>query len=29
MLLSQPEYQHLKSIRFTDPKETKEWLESL
>lgn len=29
MLLSQPEYQHLKLIRFTDPKETKEWLESL
>jgi adenylate kinase family enzyme len=27
-LLSQPEHQHLKLIRFSDPKETQEWLES-
>jgi adenylate kinase family enzyme len=29
MLLSQPEHQHLKLIRFTHPKETDEWLERL
>ena len=28
-LLSQPEYQHLKLIRFVHPKETVKWLESL
>ena len=29
MLLSQPEYQHLKIIRFKSPKETYEWLKGL
>ena len=29
MLVSQPEHQHLKVIRFRHPKETKEWLERL
>ena len=29
MLLSQPEYQHLKIIRFNNPKETEEWLARL
>jgi len=29
MLLSQPEHQHLKLIRFTRPSETEEWLKSL
>jgi len=29
ILLSQPEHQHLKLIRFTHPKETDAWLESL
>jgi hypothetical protein len=29
MLLSLPEYQHLKLIRFTHPHETKVWLKSL
>jgi len=29
MLLSQPEHQHLKLIRFRNPKETEEWLENL
>ncbi len=29
MLLSQPEHQHLKLIRFKNPEETEKWLESL
>jgi adenylate kinase family enzyme len=29
MLLSQPEYQHLKLIRFTHPRETNAWVENL
>jgi adenylate kinase family enzyme len=29
MLLSQPEYRHLKLLRFHHPKETERWLESL
>lgn len=29
MLLSQPEHRHLKLLRFKNPKETNEWLESL
>ena len=29
ILFSQPEYQHLKLIRFTHPRETKAWLETL
>lgn len=29
MLLSRPEYAHLKLLRFRSPKSTKEWLESL
>jgi adenylate kinase family enzyme len=29
ILLSQPEHQHLKLIRFTQPKETDEWLRNL